>query len=298
MLAARPDEALSAVRPVDLRPVGKSSATATLDTVTIKAAEERRKLRRRINRFVFSVTVSYMFDSLPRWDEPICPLVAGLPRAQGEYVLGRITQVATAAHAPLAGEHCKANLFVVATAYPQRFLEKWWSRDLTMYNACSGLGGVKKFIHSRRPVRVWYNTMPAGPNGTGKGSSDLDAPALGLHLGPQNSACISTSSSSALALSQVYVVVDLRHVDRLDIGQLADYVALVGLAQIQLDTRPAGPSILTLFHERKDPPTGLSDWDRALLYALYDTPQSRPLVQLAEMKNTMVARIMQSHHAQ
>jgi hypothetical protein len=144
----RADHALSAVRPVGTPPqaAGRSQDGASLDSVTIEAAKKRKELWRHASRFVSSVTFTCLYDSLARWDEPICPLVAGLPRKQGEYILGRITQVATAAQAPLAREHCRPNLYVVATPYPDLLLEKWWARDVNMYKECSGLGGVKAFL--------------------------------------------------------------------------------------------------------------------------------------------------------
>lgn len=209
------------------------------------------------------MTFPYLYDSLPRWDEPICPLVAGLPRKQGEYILGRITQAATAAGAPLALEHCKPNLYVVATPYPD-LLQKWWDRDVNMYNECGGLGGIKAFLHSKRRIRVWYNTVPADG-----GSFDNSTASLFVNVGA-NFGCIA-GNSPAIGLSQVIVVVDMSQMNGVTIGQLADYVSLIGLAQIRLDTLPAGPSILTLVENKKDAPEGLSAWDRALPYATRKT---------------------------
>lgn len=267
-----------------------SNAGAKLDTVTIEAARER-QLRHRVRHFLSSVVVSYMNDSLPRWDEPICPLVAGLPREQGEYILARISQVAAAAHAPLAGEHCKANLLVVATPYPDLLLKKWKARDTQMYNNCNGLGGVDTFLHSRQPVRVWYNTMPGGP------MISLDAPSIGLSFGPTLSCAMGTSGGGSrltqgvLALSQAIIVVDIKQTKGLTIGQLADYVSMVGLAQIQPDAHPrAEPTILALFEDEKHAPQALSSWDQAFLDALYNTnPGSVLQVSLIERK--MVSQI-------
>lgn len=225
------------------------------------------------------------------WNEPICPLIAGLPRAQGEYILARISQVATAAQAPLAREHCKANLFVLATPHPQLLLEKWWARDTRMYNICNGVGGIEAFIHAKSPIRVWYNTMPGI-----KLPIQLDAPSLGLKLGPTSS-CISGGEAgtrlaqAVLELSQAFIVIDTGQTSGLTLGQLADYVSMVGLAQIQPHARPgAAPSILSLFEDRTDPPKSMSAWDQALLYALYQTRQSSPL-QVSLIERRMVSRI-------
>lgn len=50
-----------------------------------------------------------------------------------------------------------------------------------MYDICSGVGGIKTFIHPKRPIRVCYNTMPAI-----KIPMQLDAPSLGIKLGPRS----------------------------------------------------------------------------------------------------------------
>src|SRR5581483_9714833 len=96
-------------------------------------------------------------DSLERWNTPICPLVAGLSREQGEFVLQRVSQIARDAHAPLGPERCRPNLYIVITDNPDLLLEKWSRRDRHLLNTCNGMGYVKEFLHSRQPVRVYYN---------------------------------------------------------------------------------------------------------------------------------------------
>ena len=89
------------------RPIA-SSGKAPLDTVTVEAQRERKEVEREVNEFVFAVTVRSLHDSLSRWNTPICPLVAGLPKEQGEFVLARLSQIARESKAPLAGEHPRA----------------------------------------------------------------------------------------------------------------------------------------------------------------------------------------------
>jgi hypothetical protein len=64
-----------------------------MDTVTVQATRER-ELKRQISNFVSSFDVTYLNDSLERWNTPICPLVAGLSSEAGEFVLARLSQVA------------------------------------------------------------------------------------------------------------------------------------------------------------------------------------------------------------
>ena len=51
-------------------------------------------------------------DTLLRWDQPVCPLVAGLPRDAGEFILRRLSAIAVSVHAPIGRQDCRPNLFI------------------------------------------------------------------------------------------------------------------------------------------------------------------------------------------
>jgi len=90
----------------------------------------------------------------------------------------------------------------------------------------------------------------------------------------------------------VIVVVDATKVRELNFGQLSDYVGMVGLAQIDLDKDLGdAPTILSLFKRSAESrPIEMSAWDRALLHALYSTPQ-RNKMQLSEMQTAALEDI-------
>src|SRR5581483_10740168 len=83
-----------------------NETSAPTDMVTIEARRER-EIKRQISKFVSGAVFTYFNDSLERWNTPICPLVAGLSREQGEFVLQRVSQIARDAHAPLGPERCR-----------------------------------------------------------------------------------------------------------------------------------------------------------------------------------------------
>src|SRR5580700_493100 len=75
--------------------------------VTIEAQRYREQLRQEVNEFIHATIVKpHSDESLLRWDSPVCPLVAGMKREEGEFVLRRLSEVARTAKAPLAGEKC------------------------------------------------------------------------------------------------------------------------------------------------------------------------------------------------
>ena len=69
------------------QPVAKSGKPE-LETVTIAARRQRKLIERQISTFVSSITLSARDESLARWQEPICPLVAGMTRAGGRICYG------------------------------------------------------------------------------------------------------------------------------------------------------------------------------------------------------------------
>ena len=67
-----------------------SIGSARLPQITVEA--QRRETEKRVHEFVSHVAVmSNSDESFARWDTPICPLIAGLPRDDGEFVLTRLS---------------------------------------------------------------------------------------------------------------------------------------------------------------------------------------------------------------
>jgi hypothetical protein len=297
---------------------GRSSAAepAQLGRVMIEASKERQALRHQVDGFVESVVVKQWNDAPVRWNQPVCPLVAGLPKPVGELILERISKAALEAHAPLAGRVCHPNLYVMATDDPDVLVKKSWAHDWHMFGVFDaadahepGVEAVGRFMHSQRPIRVWYNTGlscnggvspgaatsttvtagygPPGNASTGMGGFSLSGTAP-PSCGGVDTHLIRTSTWSNIR--SAVVVIDVRRVKHASIQQMADYVALVGLADVRLnaDSVPE-PSILQLFGHAP-PPQGLSLWDRALLYSLYNTSHWDKL-QVSEIESSMVKRI-------
>ena len=68
-----------------------------------------------------------------------------------------------------------------------------------------------------------------------------------------------------------FIIVDARHLAEIDLdfGALADYVAMVALAQVDADASTAGlTTILNLFSDETSP-RALTEWDIAYLRGLY-----------------------------
>jgi hypothetical protein len=284
-----------------------SSGKGPLDTVTVEGQRERKQVEREVNEFVFAVAVRSLHDSLSRWNTPICPLVAGLPKEQGEFVLARLSQIATEAKAPLAGEHCKADFYLIVTPQPEVLLRKWRARDPRMFDTRNGMGHLRSVLDTPRAVRVWYNIGFASSDGQPITSGSLSAALVGTSFGlnllnaniPTNTVRMGTrlTYSAVRSLSSVIVVVDANRAQELSVGQLADYVGMVGLAEVNQDAEVGPvPTILRLFRANPDPPQALSAWDQAFLASLYGVDQASVMEQ-PMMKRRMVSTLAPSPEA-
>jgi hypothetical protein len=263
-----------------------------LPGITVEAQRERDKLRHDVNEFVSAAIVKPFGDSFMRWNSPVCPLVAGLTREEGEFVLHRLSDIARSVRAPLGREDCKPNFFVIAARNPAVFLKLWWRRNPGLFDTRPGIAPVKHFIETPRPIRVWYNahdipadagvaftSLLAQSSMMGKGTLDVPTFVQPSSLGSRLTFPVVRDIANAI------VVVNPLQIDKLKLAQLVDYIGLIGLAQINLDKDLGqAPTILKVFNASEtSPPLEMTSWDKALLRSLYMTPQ-KDRMQLSEME--------------
>ncbi len=278
-----------------------TGAEATLDPITVEAQRQRAELEHRVRAFVTKIVVAPSVDSLARWSAPLCPLVGGMSSADGEFVLRRISQVASEAHVPLAGEHCQPNLYVLVAADPRALLTAWSKREPALF-AGMGMSRLRDFLDTPQPVRAWYEVVLQGSDGAPLSANLAGLSQSGMSTGsggpgmagvPNNAHArgMRLSRDELRTLSHVVVVIDAGRVAGHTLGQLADYVALVGLAEIHLnaDTGTA-PTLLRLFSDPQAAPPGMSDWDRAFLHSLYQVDPRAP-TELLDLKVSMLKQI-------
>jgi hypothetical protein len=260
-----------------------------LSTITVEAERDRAKLEVRVKTFVSGITTAPYLQSLARWNKeiPICPQVAGLPYLDGEYVLSRFSQIAMAAGASLAPEICQPNLRIIVSSVPDELIAALYEREPWMFDNANG-AKIRQFLHASAPVRVWYKTTYFNWDGR---------PCL-LNQGfPVCTQDANVRLAALRDLSSVIVLIDARRTKDISMGQLAAYVAMVGLAEIRVDAKIGdAPTILHLFTDPANAPAlGMSTWDTAYLKALYHT-QHDDKTQLLALKASMIEDIAPDAH--
>jgi hypothetical protein len=266
-----------------------------LDTITVEAARDRKAIERKVSSFVSGIAVAPYEQSLANWQssDPLCPLVAGMPHDDGEYMLARISKIAKAAGAPLGEENCRPNFFVVITSQVDALFKAWGRRDPTMFGNAGGTV-IHKFLHSSTPVRAFYNASLYNSDGTPLGGGDAQGSGFESETRWNLRAeATRIQFNDVRNLASVIVIIDGPRAKGVTFGQLAAYVAMIGLAEIRIDARPgdAPSSILRLFAGSGEAaPPGLSAWDEAFLKALYHI-EHLDQHQLARLKTEMVGEI-------
>jgi hypothetical protein len=235
------------------------TATHALETVEVTA--QRETLRKAIHSFVDQVT-RFDGDNIARWRDPICPAVMGAAPEHGEFMRTRIAAVAQSVGVAVAADPrtCSTNLLVILSSQPQQLWDQLQQRHPRLFNQLLPRQVARAL--GTRPVQTVQNVTLENADGT-KPTGTAIYKLKDSHL----------RASVTENFTTVLIVVDDTATGSATFGQLADYVALVALARVDLTADFSGAdSILRLFASPGPDaplPARLTDWDRSFLRALY-----------------------------
>lgn len=243
-----------------------------------------------IRSFVDEVAAPNRRRGIARWDDRICIGVANLRAEPAQYIVDRVSTVAEDLGVIPGEPGCSPNVIIIASDDPDglaRQLTEERRRAFRMGGSGMDRGGdaLEAFVSSEAPVRWWQVSMPADSE-TGQRATRIPGECSGScdasGTNPMDYApVISTFAASRLStqivdyIFRTVVILDIDQIGGVSGQQLADYVAMVTLAQIdpEADTSRYA-SILNLF-EAPDSAAGLTEWDRAYLAGLYDAERTR-----------------------
>jgi len=236
---------------------------------------------------------------MARWDRTICPLVAGLPQHQMQYMADRIAQRAHQVGLQTQGPGCQANILIFvtpdATVLAQGIIDEY--RTLVAYYSTNGVntlgrGPLEEFATSNAPVRWWHvNETVSGDGQTMAG--DTSGSMVMRTTQPPSRVRRSTRQD----FLRVLIIVDARQANGVTFQALSDYLAMVSLAQLDPEGETTGtPTILNLFQARDTGgviPLAMTQWDEAYLDGLYNTRRTAPtdLWQRRDIAERMVEQL-------
>jgi len=244
-----------------------------------------------IQAFVEQVSIAPpSVDQIARWDDDICISAAGLGAEQSQTVVDRISSRAQAVGLRPGRAGCRPNVFVFfasdGSGFAGGLLEQ--RRSLFAYYheeniATLGQEALTSFVETPRPVRWWHVVQTRGADGDRLGSesarSEAPPPPDTMTAVPDGFSGVQSVRSQGTRVrsverqdfNRVIIIVDAQLAEGYPLDSIADYVAMVTLAQIdpQAQIREF-PTILNLFNEDLENTSfEMTNWDAAYLNGLY-----------------------------
>ena len=184
-----------------------------------------------VSAFVETHTAASHLGRIARWDDPICPGIAGLPANFSKFILERIRTVATAAGAKVDPEGCKANISIVFTTSPQALVDGMRAKDPVVLGYFDNSDQADKLAKVTHPIQAWYVTKTVDL----RGKWTVDANSRYLHSNQNYDARSSNGTRIGDGLESAFytitVVADPSKLGAYEIGALADNVAMLALSQ-------------------------------------------------------------------
>jgi hypothetical protein len=252
------------------------SGAAAVETVVVTGPKN---LDQSIRDFVHTYAKpTPLMGKMARWSKgaPLCPDAVGLTPDDNAFIVARIHQVADMVGAPFATKlPCRPNMVVMFTPKPQALLDmvRTEKPNLLGYHTVAQMEDMTKVSH---PIQAWYATATRDYNGAVQLDDAQAFDACVDMYGAMR--CGAAAKAGNLQdgmqseMAAVTVVADTNQVAGLQIGALADYIAMLVLSQTQtFETCLPLASIANLMTpdcEGKKAQS-LSESDLAYLKALY-----------------------------
>ncbi len=264
------------------------------ESVTVTGLKDAEKT---IAQFVQGLTVpTRAADKIARWKDGVCPIAVGIRQEIGVFLIRRIMEVAAQVGAPVNNKvPCPPNIEIIFTATPQALLDNIWIMHPTLLGPYENSAQAERLATSRSPVQALYGTgtvdlrgqvvpdggrkggvtmtmamPPAGFGGPATGAPDM----VVMNI-PDGVATNVTGSrlgdGVSSAITNVVIVADTPNLIDRGVIVLADYMAMLALAQIKPpESCQELPTILNLMVPGcAQSPTALTSGDIAFLRGLY-----------------------------
>ena len=274
-----------------LLPVLVATAALAQPTEHVTVTGSREPPRLAAEHFVQRFTVaSPITGKTARWDEGICPITVGLGKKYAAYVTSHLRMVAKEAGAPVnMAADCKPNIEIVFTTTPQKLADGIRKQHPFYLGHARNDADRDRLATVSHPIQAWYTTAMRDL----RGNLLWDSPRMagdGMEIKiplPCSPGCGYMNLSSAIGattvtggrikdgmrsiLYHVIIVAEPAKLGEHEVGTLADYIALLALAQVgSLDAcQPLGSIINLLARGCANAPAGLTASDRGSLRGLY-----------------------------
>jgi hypothetical protein len=266
--------ALAAVAAALAQPLFAQAAPEPAPESEILVQTDRRETEKAVQTLTRQVTGRIATNRpIARWQRPLCLAIAGVNSALVDGFAERIYANAAAAGAPIAERDCKANALVIFTSDSRKELQQVRKTNRWMFGNL-GPSALDTLLASRDPAFAWRATEVLGTNGMRVQYDDREV--------PQNRTIEMAGRLQQpikLGVSGAVVVIDRDAIEGMTAQQLADYATLRLLAptgELNALVPGAPDTIMTLFLDRENAPSGLTAFDTAFLRSVYAIADNIP----------------------
>ncbi|WP_448663508.1 hypothetical protein ACG3SL_02215 [Sphingomonas sp. CJ20] len=227
---------------------------------------------KRARALVDAVSPPLRFDEpMPRFTDPICPGVAGLPAAAAQAIVDQLGLIADSVGLRVGEPGCAPNLLVLAVPDGKAAVRRI---ERTRPGALNGKqpADIARILAEPGPARAWTSTETRARDGDAPSYAPGSPPVLAVSTSSRIAAPVRTDIVNAI------VVIDRDAVAGRPLDQVAAYVAMRGLGNARPQDVAGAPSVLTLFTPKGDAgaPATLTAFDRAYLSGLYASRGDMP----------------------
>jgi hypothetical protein len=253
------------------------------ERVTVTGTRAHKVIQDFVKTFAAPTRVA---GKITRWEQGICPQTVGLNPAAVKFMNARLKAVAARAGAPVNDKpYCRVNIEIVFTTTPQAMIDNVRKEKPDLLGYADNKEKLDALATVTRPIQAWYMTQTRDVRGNvftdvahryrrGQGLTWPCPPGPDCEL-PDAVVMKSTDSKLGDGLrsefQHVIVAADPTKLTDYAMGQVADYIALVALAQVATPgaCQPIASIVNLLAAGCDSNPDGLSDNDLAYLNGLY-----------------------------
>ena len=215
-------------------------------------------------RTVADVTIVSTGLQLARFHAPVCPTVVGGPAEAGRAIEDRIRAIAVEVGARTAERGCEGNLMLFFSDDGQGLVRDMRNKRPKWF---AGLSKTKADLVEKGdgPVRAWAATSVRNQDGKiARDDGDGDGPGSMQVRGASF-----MRQQTRLDIDASMVVIDRAAAKGRSINEIADYVAMRGLALTKPPEQAGAATILGLFNSSAGGTHELTAFDLGYLTALY-----------------------------
>jgi hypothetical protein len=260
-------------------------------------------LRIYIRDFIGEVVATPPGRGFARWYRRVCIGVYNLDNTAAQYIVDRVSKLALEVGLEPGEPGCAPQVNIVFATNARETASQMVETQQRAFMPVAGHAGMDlgrsalaEFAQSEKAVRWWHVSLPVDAR-TGGAAIEVSK-ACGQAFCPPN---VNVAGPSRIHngtrddLQYVFIIVDATQLKGTTWQQLGDYLAVVSLAQIDPHTNPKDfDSILNLFTNPRAY-SGLTDWDRSYVQALYEFDQERlPNMQAGDIVSHIVARELEN----